>query len=152
MNHPIRENLMIGNVQTTSITCHFYADEGRMGLSLRKYENIFMVENTTDGQVRKFPSISAGLAISEMHSWSYQEPNGTPICASDVNELSMKIQSAFQQGKNISIKFIIPPQNVPLSSIPQNVAIISQNQSQSVLYTKSTTYTCYGNECTNAMA
>lgn len=97
------------NIKVETIVCNFFPGKGKIGIILKKVNKKFYIKKVMkDSQCCKYIDIVQNLLISEVIWWTPGNNTGTRITASSSQELGQKIKSSFENGKNITIKFIIP--------------------------------------------
>lgn len=95
----------------TIFTHQFFHDKGKVGIHFKKIHNKFYVLKTKfHTQSDQYVGIAQGLLIGDVIWWTPGNDAGTRITASSAKELARKIKQSFANGKNITMKFIVPSQ------------------------------------------
>jgi hypothetical protein len=119
---PIIQKLTLNGEEHTILICHFLPNSGRIGIKFKRFKDGFFVTGVLpDSQAANYAGLNRGLLIFEVVSWPPLKKMGMTIGAQKSQKLVKRIMEAFNQGDNVTIKFMIPPEGVDSYQIEQRV-------------------------------
>jgi len=119
---PIIQKITLNGKEHTVLICHFQPNSGRIGIKFKRFKDGFFVTGVLpDSQAANYAGLNRGLLMFEVVSWSPLQKMGMTIPAQKASTLVKRIMVAFNEGSNVTIKFIVPPTGVDRFSIQQHI-------------------------------
>jgi len=119
---PIIQTVDLNGTRTKVLICSFTREGGRIGLQIKRFRSQFFIMGVLEGmQAAKYANIGPGLLIYQIVSSAPGRDTGKNICVESAGALANAVNPEFQKGRVVTMKFLIPPANIPVHMIHQEV-------------------------------
>jgi hypothetical protein len=126
---PIVQEVDLNGIRTNILICSFKAEDGRVGLQVKRYGTQFFVTGVLPGlQASRYQGIAGGLLIYQVVSSKPGKATGRSMSVRTAAGLAQAVIDEFQKGRIITMKFLIPPQGIPVHTIYQEVLRIPKKK------------------------